>query len=330
MVLPALYRERRTLHRKTKPKSKWMIALIGTLIFLVIAWAGYMGIRSFLNVVETTVPPVEGKPLIEAKAALAEADLEYAVERSFHSTVPKDYVITQSIEAGQVVKKNRVLGLLVSDGPRLTTVPNLKGKTKVEAEVELNNRKLQGSFSEDFNSEIPKGMVISQQPGPGAQVPEDSSVSVVFSAGIEPKYISVPKLVNLILEEAKKKLEESGLNSGTVKQQDSTDYFSGQVISQNPEEGTLILQGESVNLVVSQGPGPMADIARVTYEIPDDGKEHQFKIVVEDTKGTHTEYDRVHAPGDVLVQDVPFYGKGQVIIYLDGKVIDRQHVPPGG
>lgn len=330
MVLPALDRERRTPRRKTKPKSKWMIALIGTLMFLVIAWAGYMGIRSFLDVAETTVPPVEGKPLIEAKAALEEVDLECTVERSPNSTVPKDYVITQSIEAGQVVKKNRVIGLLVSDGPLMTTVPILKGKTEVEAKVELSNRKLQGSFSENFSSEIPKGMVISQQPGPGAQVPEGSSVSVVISVGIEPKYVSVPKLVTLTLEDAKKELKESGLEPGTVKQQDSTEYFSGQVISQNPEEGALILQGEPVNLVVSQGPGPMADIVRVTYEIPDDGKEHRFKIVVEDVKGTHTEYERVHAPGDLLVQDVPFYSKGQVIIYMDGKAIYRQNVPPGG
>ncbi|MEL7564490.1 MAG: protein kinase, partial [Dehalobacterium sp.] len=64
-----------------------------------------------------------------------------------------------------------------------------------------------------------------------------------------------------------------------------------------------------------------------TYQIPDDGQEHRLRILVSDIKGDHYEYDQIHQPGDIIVQDVPFYGKGEVGVYLDNKLELSQDVP---
>jgi len=313
--------------KRVKRRYKWVLALMGILVLLAVMWAGYSRLISFLDVEETTVPPLEGKPIDEAKKDLEAAGLKYDLEYAFNDTVKKDFVIFQDISAGQVVKKSRVVGLIVSQGPELTVVPDLRGKTKREVEVELSNSRLQGTFSEDFSNNIPQGLVISQKPDSKTQVPENTVVSVVISAGVEPKYIPAPDLVNKTLEDAEKILAENGLELGEVTQQESKEFFAWEVISQDPGTGTLILEGDPVNLVVSQGPGPVAQIARVTYEIPEDNKEHRLQIIVKDDRGSHQEYDRIQQPGDLVVQDVPFYGTGKIGIYLDGEMVYGQDVP---
>ncbi len=135
----------------------------------------------FVNVGETTVPNVENKPLIEAKAELEEAGLSYTVDYENSSSVEENYVISQTIPGNQMVKKTRVIGLLVSEGPKNTLVPNVVGKSQRDAEVALNNSNLNPSFTDDYSDEVPAGTVISQDPQAGNEVPEDSTVSVVVS-----------------------------------------------------------------------------------------------------------------------------------------------------
>ncbi|HHT62788.1 MAG TPA: Stk1 family PASTA domain-containing Ser/Thr kinase [Clostridia bacterium] len=313
--------------KRLKPGFQWALLGAGILLFILILWGGYALLAGYLNVGKTTVPDVEGKPLIEAKAELEEAGLKYTVEYNFSSTVKKDHVISQTVAPNQLVKKNRVVGLLVSEGPKNTRVPNLVGKTRREAEVEINNSNLEIDIVEEYSDNVPVGIVISQNPDARKEIPENSVVTVVVSLGREPKYISMPNLVGSTLEEAKKTLAENGLKLGTAKEQESDEYFAWQVISQDIVPETLIPEGETVNLVYSSGPGPMAQIARVTYEIPHDGQEHRLRILVSDIKGEHYEYDQIHQPGDIIVQDIPFYGNGKIGIYLDAELVFSQNVP---
>jgi serine/threonine protein kinase/beta-lactam-binding protein with PASTA domain len=313
--------------KRLKPGSKWALLAVGVLLFFLLLWGGYRLLTGYLNVGETKVPDVEGKPLIEAKAELAEAGLDYTVDYSNHNVIEKNHVISQTIPPNQIVKKNRVVGLLVSEGPRVTRVPNLVGKTRREAEVELNNNNLEISISEEYHDQVPLNTVISQDPDAGKEIPENSTVSVVISLGPEPKYIAMPNLVGSTLDAAKKTLTDNGLVLGKATEAESNEFFAWQVISQDVEPGTQILQGETVNLVYSTGPGPMAQIARVTYEIPNDSQEHRLRILVSDIKGEHYEYDRVHQPGEIIVQDVPFYGRGKIGVYLDSQLAFSQDVP---
>lgn len=322
-VRPAMGYQERSPRRKKKLKanSKWALIGAGVLLFFLVVWGGYALLTGFLNVGETKMPDVEGKPLIEAKAELKDADLEYSVNYINHSTIKKDYVISQNVAPGQPVKKGREIDLIVSDGPKQTQVPVLVGKTQLEAEVLINNSNLKGEFSEEYDSKVEAGKVISQEPGAGKEVPEDSLLFVVISLGAEPKYLPMPNLVNSSLEDAKKKLKENGLEIGTVKEEESNEYFPWQVIKQSVSSETQVLEGAVIDLVVSSGPGPMAQIARVTYEVPDDSQEHRVRILVSDNKGEHYEYDQIHQPGDIIVEDVPFYSKGQIGVYLDNQLV---------
>ncbi|ATW24692.1 Stk1 family PASTA domain-containing Ser/Thr kinase [Candidatus Formimonas warabiya] len=315
--------------RKLKPKSKWGLIGAAVLLFLLVIWAGYSGLINFLNVEETTVPDVEGKSLVEAKAQLEEAGLKYSIAaRTNHPTIEKDHVITQSLTAGDTVKKNRIVDLTVSEGPKQTTVPDVVGSVRRDAEVDISNHNLKSSSAEEFSPDVPLDHVISQDPEGGEEVAEGTTVSLVISKGPEPVYLSMPNLLGQTLDDAKKTLTDNGLKSGKVDQKESDEYFAWQVISQSVEKETQIQQGSTVDLVVSTGPGPSPQTFHVVYaDIPDDGEQHRVQILVADKKDTRYEYDQMHQAGDLVDQYVQVYGTGKVEIFLDGKSVYSKDVP---
>lgn len=313
--------------KKLKPQATWGIIGAAVLIFLLLGWGAYALLTGFFNVGEARMPDMRGKSLIEAKAELKEAGLEHTLTYSFHDTIKKDHVISQTIEPNQMVKKTNVVGLVISNGPKTTRVPNVVGKTQREAVVELNNRNLQGDFSEAFDDRVPAGTVISQQPEAGVDVPEKTMVTVVVSKGKELKYLPMPDLLNKYLDEAEKILKDLGLSIGKAEERESNEYFPAQIMSQEIKAGDMVLEGDKVNVQVSSGPGPMAQMARVTYDIPPDGETHRLRIIVSDLKGERTEYDRVHQPGDFIDQQVPFFGKGKIDVYVDDELGISENVP---
>ena len=172
------------------------------------------------------------------------------------------------------------------------------------------------------------GKVIRQIPDALSKEKQGTEITLIVSKGPQPEYIKMPDLRGMTLKDAEKKLEEVRLKLKTVSHAESSEYFSGQVASQSIQPSSSILQGESVDVVVSKGPGPEPEIVRVTVPVPRDGEKHRIRIEVVDAKGTHEEYNNLHDPGDVVVSDnIPVYGSGTLKVYRDGQLIESKQVP---
>jgi beta-lactam-binding protein with PASTA domain len=97
--------------------------------------------------------------------------------------------------------------------------------------------------------------VISESPTAGTCAVQGSNVDVIVSAG--PDMSVVPNVVGLSLAAAKAKITAASLAVATLTQESSATVPAGNVISQSPVAGTIVLQQTSVNLVVSTGPAPV-------------------------------------------------------------------------
>ncbi|NPV27722.1 MAG: Stk1 family PASTA domain-containing Ser/Thr kinase [Firmicutes bacterium] len=302
-------------------------------VFLVVAILGLLsgmvfGARHLLIVPTLEVPNVAGKTVNEAIATLAAVGLESRVVSSENNpTVPKDHVVRTEPPAGQVVKKNRVIGLVVSQGAKTETVPNVKGRTVAEASIILRNAGFDvGTVEPIYDAQAPKDLIVSQEPVADLPAPLGTKVKLLVSKGPPPQNVGMPNLIGLYLEEAKQKLEAAGLTLGVVNDRTSGEYFARQVIEQDTPPGTQIEQGMVVNLVVSKGPGPAPKTAPVSVIVPATGTEHQVIIVVEDLKGTREEYIRNHKPGDVVTENIRYYGRGKIRVLIDGQTVREKQV----
>jgi len=302
-----------------------------TLIIAIVAILAVIVVVLVFNIVsnmvgsdEIPIPSVVGMNVEEAKKTLLDAELDYSITLRTDEKIEIDQVISQSPSANQRVKAGRVITLVVSEGPAKVPVPNVVGMTKREAEITLNNKNLIANIVEEIDGTVAVGTVISQSPVFGETLNNGGTVTIKVSKGRE---VLVPKLTGLTLEKAKEALAEVNLKEGMITRQESTQFLSDVVIEQEFAVNTKLTEGDTVDLVVSSGPGPTAKTARVTYEVQNDENEHAIVIEVTDDTGTHVEYRRTHQPGDLIVVDIPFYNKGVIKIYKDGDLVYSQNVP---
>ena len=82
------------------------------------------------------VPNVVGKPVDDARAAIAKSELKAKVHEEFSNTVDKGEVIRQSPTKGTLFK-DQTVHLAVSKGPDLVEVPRVRGQSLGSATAEL-------------------------------------------------------------------------------------------------------------------------------------------------------------------------------------------------
>ena len=207
------------------------------------------------NMVE--VPSIIGMTESEARELLNEKGLGYAQNGTIASdTVEEGKIAQQSVKAGQKVEKNtRILGVL-SSGSSSFEVNNVVGKTLEEAKKILEDAGLVVKTTEEINSEVEKGKVISMSPRESTPVTKGDTITLVISKGSE--NAKVPNLYKLSESAAKIALESEGLTLGLVEETYSNDVGEGLVISQSYEAGSEIAHGKTVNIVVSKGSEPEA------------------------------------------------------------------------
>ena len=106
------------------------------------------------------------------------------------------------------------------------------------------------NVAEVYDSKVPAGVIVSQDPTSGRNVKLERAITICVSKGGE--IINMPDLVGLTKDAATKRLQKIGLQVGNVYEKDS-EKKAGILVSQYPDAGTKINRGEIIDLVVSTG-----------------------------------------------------------------------------
>lgn len=272
---------------------------------------------------EVTVPSVLEVNAEEGRDRLEKASLTMIVETSLnHPTIPENHIVSQVPKPDDVVKKNTKVKVVLSKGASMVEVPNITEKSLLWAEVELNNVGLVAEVTRAYHSQIPSGYVINQEPSAGKEIAQKTAVNLIVSKGPEPVWVKMPSLTGLTLTQARSILDNYQLKLGVVQPEPSDRYFKDVVIRQEHGADTEILQGTTVNLVVSEGPGPVIErVVRVT--LPTSGT---LKMIVDDERGRNVVYEEYHYGGETIEHTVLYYGKGMIEVYINNKLIERKPV----
>ena len=211
-----------------------------------------------------TVPDVVGLLQVDAESSVSDAGLIVgAVTTANDDTVPTGHVLDQTPASGTSVVPNSSVDLIVSLGPTLVAVPNVIGLVQGPAEDTITAVGLEvGGVSEVNDAKMPAGHVTSQTPAAGTLVVPASLVDLTVSLG--PHMSIVPDITGLPQTDAEAILSTEGFNVGSVSEAHDDATPTGNVISQTPIGGSLVLVGSTVNLVVSLGP----DSALCDFENP--------------------------------------------------------------
>jgi len=198
------------------------------------------------------VPSVVGASVEEATAALEPLGLRSEVtEKRFDEDIAAGKILESNPSGGDKIDAGGIVKLIISKGQERYVIPVLTGLTPEAAIKTLTSQPLKSAgIVEEFNSTIPKGLVISTNPSNGQKVKRDTPVTVIVSKGVEE--IALTTYVGQSADQAQNELTDAGFNVESSFAYSET-VAAGAVISQTPSGVVSAPKGSTITLVVSKG-----------------------------------------------------------------------------
>ncbi|MEU0627435.1 Stk1 family PASTA domain-containing Ser/Thr kinase [Streptomyces sp. NPDC005989] len=210
----------------------------------------------------TRVPSLLGQTEKDARQRLAKAGLELkGVDRDYSDTVERGKVISSDPGSGDRVRGNDAVRLVVSRGPEIVKVPDVKDLSIADARRELKKAGLvPGMVTKEFSEETVRGDVIRTDPVAGTERHPDTAVALHVSKGAP---VDVPDVSGLSVVDATAALADEGLKAKVLPDRVNSPEVAGDIARQSPGAGSEAAEGDTITLTVSDGPR-MIDVPDVT------------------------------------------------------------------
>lgn len=202
---------------------------------------------------EFTLPTIVGMTVDQARPVLDEADLGLTVtSQEYHPDKPTGTILSQFPVGGTMVKSGRTVKVVTSLGRKDVAIPDVRGFSIRQARLDLEAAGFTlGDIQWTFTDSLPEKVVVFTFPRAGSMIPYGSAVNLLVNRGADQAVVAVPRVIGMSLEDATRLLEEKGLKVGEITRVVDENYLPETVMEQSEPEGAELLQGESVNLVIS-------------------------------------------------------------------------------
>ena len=272
-----------------------------------------------------------GKQVSVAKNILEDKHLRVSTSEVTNPDVPAGQVISQTPGAGEKVKEQRTIHLVVSKGVGDITVPDLTDLTVDQARQRLKDLGLVvGKITQQSVDGKKDGVIIAQSPSGDSKVSKGTTIDLVVNKA-KAKKVKVPNLVGMTLKDARDTLSniQLGVNqvSGSVEEKSV-------VIEQSIKAGDEIDEGSTLNLTTEfkddkkksdkkEGNSGNKTTGTIDVTVPAGSKNQELKIVVKDDEGSAVIYDDTNKPGDRIVRKVSGVGNVRIEVYLNGALVQE-------
>ncbi len=192
------------------------------------------------------VPNLAGLTPEAAAKLLSDNTLTLGTQsESYSSAIPQGSIISSSPRAGEQVKRESRIDIVISKGIEQINALDYVGKSGEQALNELTNAGFDVTPTYVYDEKELKGIVISQNPNGSQTLPKGTKIAVTISKGSE--YVFIPNVLNKTTADATRDLVNSDLKVvvkkiGTKKVKTVTNI--------SPKPGTKVKRGSTVTITV--------------------------------------------------------------------------------
>ena len=205
-----------------------------------------------------TVPDLVGKTEEEAKTLANDAHLGVQMAGEEASDQEKGRISRQETAAGTQVEANTTVKYWVSTGTAQVTIPDLDGRTGIDAQQTLEDLGLQVNVQKEYSDTddngyalVDPGYVYNVEPAAGTSVQAGSSVTLTVSRVVDyGDNAEVPSVVGMTKDDALTTLGK--FIDIQITEQQSTEA-AGTVIAQDPEAYAAADPDQPISITISSG-----------------------------------------------------------------------------
>ncbi|HEU4741501.1 MAG TPA: PASTA domain-containing protein [Meiothermus sp.] len=329
-------------------RLNWPAWVPGLVFMLLGGLALFLGAERYLNPPQHILPDLHGKTPRQAVEAVRGMGLRVEFVEGNDQSQPKETILEQSPEAGSIVKPGRRLELVLNR-PKLGSVPTLVGRPLEDAQRALEAAGYVVGPVSRVSAEATAGTVLASLPATGTELRQGEAVRLLVSTGARPPLDTIlPDLTGLTLEEAEYLLNIAELQTQVFRV--ASGAPEGQVLSQQPDPGTLMNKNAVVRLTVATQPDvslpqnspfapptpqpqptpeptptPQAGVRNVPLSItlPSNQESAQVRLTVDDANPpTRVLYEGPFPPGGLIevAGGVAVQGNATFRLYVNGEL----------
>ena len=191
------------------------------------------------------IPNLVGLTPEAAQAKLKESSLATSeITEEFSSDVAAGLVMRSNPIAGERVKRDSNVSLVISKGIEKLELLNYQGKSGEQALTELSEAGFEVNTKYVFSEDLPAGAVVAQNPTTG-EAEKGSKITLLVSKGTE--FVFIPNVFALSETKAVTALEDLNLRVSIKKVGNKKDKL---VTNISPKVGTKVKRGSKVTITV--------------------------------------------------------------------------------
>lgn len=199
------------------------------------------------------VPSLTGKSLDEATRELDALGLEPDVKGEEETDdFEPGLIAKQDPGQGEKLRPGEAVSVWLAVGAEKVAVPNVVGKTELQAVIDLGQAKLEPDIRREPSEDQPEGTVFKQDPVANASASVGSPVTLWVSTGPAGLDVDLPNVVGETQERAMELLGRE-LKLTVKLLEESSDKPAGQVVRQFPPAGQRVAESSTVTIYVSDG-----------------------------------------------------------------------------
>ena len=194
------------------------------------------------------VPVLRGKTVTEASELLASRKLLLRVEgQEYDEEIAGGLIVKQDVEPGKKIPAGSEVGVMLSRGPEIYSMPSFEGQMLKDARLTLINLGMKiRKVTRVHSDTVGKGRIIAQRPLPGNI--ESNEINFLVSLGPYPVLYRCPSFVNMTIDDARILARQLGIK---LVERD----HGSKVVFQKPEAKAIIRKGDSVEVTLGRGWG---------------------------------------------------------------------------
>lgn len=259
--------------KKTRHPRRRKFLLAGLVVLLLVA--GILIGMALFRPHMTSVPSVTGRTEAVAKSRLTDAYLDVGeVHKTSSNKVKIHRVVRTEPRSGTQLKRNTVVDLWISTGPKRYKLANYQGDSYASTAAKLEALGFTVHRESVHSTSVPAGKIMQQSVLAGKNV-VPSRTDITFTVSTGSATVTLADLTNKTKAQAQKYATDHNLNLA-YDYAYSSDVSKGRVIKQSPGEGAIVQEGDEVTLTLSRGTesesSSSVDQFSVNVKIPfDDG-----------------------------------------------------------
>ncbi len=255
--------EKRHFLDKSDCKFIGLNLLIAILILMLILTGLIFWLRRYTqHGTEVEVPNIRGLVMAEAEPLLTQQELRLVViDSTYSDKVPFGTIVEQDPQPLSHAKHGRAVYVTVNaSGKRQIPMPNLQDMSYRQAEITLRGLGLVVDSIYDYEPSAYRDLVLDVKANgvsvlPGENIAVGTMVRLVVGFGKGTEEVVVPNLIGMTFQDARSLLLNRRLTVGAVyydeEQVEGEEPQTQYIYRQTPNEGAVLLEGETVNLYLS-------------------------------------------------------------------------------